>query len=461
MKYNNNYDRSIFYKNVLRLMLPLAAQNLINVGVSATDVLMLGTVGEKVLAGASLGGQVQFIMTLIFFGLSSGASVLIAQYWGKGDVPTIEKIMGISMKISVGVALAFTVATLVFPASIMGLMTGDGEVIEQGVIYLRTVGFSYLFMAVTTAYLNTLRSVECVTVSVVIYLTSLIANIIFNWVFIFGNLGAPALGVAGAAIGTLGARIIEFIMVIVYDRKYNSVFKFKLSFLRTGNRFLTKDYIGFSMPVVINELLWGSGVAVMTAILGHIGSSVTAANSVVQVVRQLAMVLAMGVANSTAIMLGKVIGEGKIDRARQYGERFRRLSIGVGLIGSVIVIIARFIILATMNFTDETKGYVSMMMFVMVYFVVCQAYNTDIIVGILRAGGDTKAGLLIDVGTLWCVALLFGAIAAFVWKASVTAVYVILLSDEVLKLPITTWRYKKRIWLKDVTRTAEELEENG
>lgn len=456
MKYSN-YDVSVFYRNVLRLMLPLAAQNLINVGVTATDVLMLGAVGEKVLAGASLGGQVQFIMTLIFFGLSSGASVLIAQYWGKKDVASIEKIMGISMKISLAVAFGFTVVTFAFPDVIMHLMTSDEEVVAQGVIYLRTVCFSYILMAFTTAYLNTLRSIERVTISVYVYLTSLIVNIVLNYIFIFGNFGMPALGVQGAAVGTLSARIVEILMVLVYDRRLNVIFKFKLSFLKTANKLLTGDYIHFSIPVVINELMWGSGVAVVTAILGHMGSSVTAANSVAQVVRQLAMVLALGIANATAIMLGKVIGEGRIELAREYGERFRKLSIFVGLIGAVIVVISRFIILATMNFTDETKGYVSMMMFVLMYFVICQAYNTTIIVGVLRAGGDTKAGLFIDVGTLWMFSIVFGAIAAFVLKASVTVVYMILLSDEILKIPFSTWRYRKRIWLKDVTRDSKEL----
>lgn len=452
----NNFNSKIFYTNVLRLMLPLAAQNLINVGVAA-DVLMLGTVGEKVLAGASLGGQVQFIMMLIFFGLSSGASVLIAQYWGKKDVATIEKILGISMKISLTVAVLFTAVTFAFPDVIMHLMTNDEEVVAQGVIYLRTVCFSYILMAFTTSYLNTLRSIERVTISVYVYLTSLIVNIILNYIFIFGNFGAPALGVQGAAVGTLSARIVEILMVFFYDRFHNKIFKFRLSILWNSSKVLTKDFIHFSIPVVINELLWGSGVAVVTAILGHLGSSVTAANSVVQVVRQLAMVLAMGVANSTAIMLGKVIGEGKIELAGIYGEKFRRLSIMVGFIGSGIVVIARFIILAAMNFGDDTKGYVSMMMFVLMYFVICQSYNTDVIVGILRAGGDTKVGLFIDVGTLWLFSIVFGAIAAFVWKLSVTVVYVILLSDEVLKIPLSTWRYNKRVWLKDVTRGEEEL----
>lgn len=448
MKMNNSY----FYKNVLRLMVPLALQNLINVGVSAADVLMLGAVDEKVLAGASLGGQVQFIMTLIFFGLTSGASVLIAQYWGKQDVRTIEKVLGISLKISAAVGLAFMFVTYFFTESLMKLMTNDPEVIAQGAVYLKVVCFSYVLMAVTMVYLNTLRSVERVFISAVVYSVSLGINIALNWIFIFGHLGAPAMGVRGAAVATLVARIVELMIVAFYDRRLNPVFRFRFSFLLTKNKLLLKDFASFSLPVILNELMWGSGVAVITAVLGHLGSSATAANSVVQVVRQLAMVLAMGVANATAIMLGKVIGEGKIKLAEEYGERFRRLSVVTGLTGSVIVLIARWILLAVMNFSSETAGYVSMMMFVMVYFVLSQAYNTVIVVGILRAGGDTRFGLILDVGFMWCVSIVSGALAAFVFRWSVTAVYVLLLSDEVLKIPVSTWRYKKKIWLKNVTR---------
>ncbi len=444
--------KSNFYKNVLRLMVPLALQNLINVGVSAADVLMLGALDEQVLAGASLGGQVQFIMTLIFFGLSSGASVLIAQYWGKQDVPTIEKILGISLKISTAVGVGFALVTFAVPEFIMGLMTDEAAVIENGCKYLRIVCWSYILTAWTTLYLNTLRSIERVMISALVYGMSLLINIVLNWVFIFGNLGAPAMGVEGAAIATFVARICEFGVVVFYDRRINNVFKFRFDIFKNKDKLLFKDYISFSMPVVINELMWGSGVAVTNAIMGHLGSSVTAANSVVQVVRQLAMVLGLGVANATAIMLGKVIGEGKIELARDYGERFRRLSVITGLIGSGIVVIARFIIMGTMNFTEQTQGYVSMMMFVMIYFVLCQSYNTVIVVGILRAGGDTRFGLAIDVGFLWGVAIVTGALAAFVFNLSVTWVYVLLLCDEVLKIPVCTWRYKKRIWLKDVTR---------
>lgn len=441
-----------FYKAVMILVVPLALQNLINVGVTATDVLMLGKVGQEVLSGCSLGGQVQFIMTLIFFGLSSGASVLIAQYWGKNDVRTIEKVLGISIKIGTAVAVFFTIVTFVFPVQIMKLLSSDAMVIEYGAKYLRIVCFSYIFSAWTMTYLNTLRSVEKVVISTVVYMSSLLINIVFNSILIFGFLGMPKLGIEGAAIATLIARIVEMLIVILYDRRINKVFKFKLSFLFEKDKELRNDFVKFSMPVVINELLWGSGVAVIAAILGQMGSAASAANSVAQVVRQLATVISFGVASSAAIMIGKVIGEGKLELARLYGKRFVMISIIAGVFGSVVVLFARPIALANMVMSKESTGYLSVMMFVMAYFVIGQAYNTTMIVGIFRAGGDTKYGLIIDVAFMWGISIVIGVIAAFVFKTSVPIVYIILMSDEVIKIPFTTFRYKQYKWLKNVTR---------
>ena len=206
------------------------------------------------------------------------------------------------------------------------------------------------------------------------------------------------------------------------------------------------------MPVVCNELMWGSGCAVITAIIGHLGSSMTAANSAAQVARQLAVVLALGIANATAIMIGKVIGEGKMELAREYGTRFVRLSLIVGAIGSIVILIVRPVLLTVMSLTPEASEYLSLMMFVMTYFVFFQSYNTVLVVGIFRAGGDTKFGLLIDVGFMWGFSIIAGAIAAFVLKVPPMLVYVLLLSDEVLKVPFSTLRYKQRRWLNNVTR---------
>lgn len=444
-------NKNSFYRSVLGLVIPLALQNLINVGVSAADVFMLGMVGEKSLAACSLAGQVQYIMTLIFFGMSSGASVLIAQYWGKGDIKAIERILGISVKLGLIVSIVFTAATYAFPNQIMRLLTNDEEVIAEGIRYMRIVCWSYVISSMTMIYLNTMRSVECVFISTGTYLVSLGINVIFNAVFIFGLIKFPKMGIGGAALATLLARIVEFLIVIVYDRKFNKIFRFNFSFFQKSST-LFKDYVRFSVPVICNELMWGSGCAVITAIIGHLGSSMTAANSAAQMARQLAMVLSLGIANATAIMIGKVIGEGKMELAREYGRRFVRLSLYMGAAGSVIILTARPILIGIMSLTLEALGYLSGMMFVMAYFVFFQSYNTVLVVGILRAGGDTKFGLLIDTGFMWGFAIIVGAAAAFIWKMPPMAVYVILLSDEVIKVPFSSIRYKQKKWLKNVTR---------
>lgn len=444
-------NKNSFYRAVLGLVIPLALQNLINVGVSAADVFMLGMVGEKSLAACSLAGQVQYIMTLIFFGMSSGASVLIAQYWGKGDIKAVERVLGISVKIGLIVSAAFTAVTYALPNEIMHLLTNDEEVIAEGVRYMRIVCWSYVISSMTMIYLNTMRSIECVFISTGTYLVSLGVNVLFNAVLIFGLMGLPKMGIGGAALATLIARIVEFLIVIVYDRKFNKVFRFNFSFFQK-DALLFKDYVRFSVPVICNELMWGSGCAIITGIIGHLGSSVTAANSAAQMARQLAMVLSLGIANATAIMIGKVIGEGKMELAREYGRRFLRLSLIMGAVGSVIILTARPILLGAMALTPEALEYLSGMMFVMAYFVFFQSYNTVLVVGIFRAGGDTKFGLLIDVGFMWGFSIVMGAIAAFIWKLPPMIVYMLLLSDEVIKVPFSSIRYKQKKWLKNITR---------
>lgn len=445
-------DNRAFYKTVVALVLPMALQNLINVGVSSADVIMLGQVGETVLSAASLAGQVQFIMTLVFFGLTSGAAVLTAQYWGKGDTRTIEKVMGIAMRFSLMVGLAFTLAAWLIPEVLMSIYTSEPEVISEGCKYLRIVAVAYIPISITTIYLNIMRSVERVVISTVVYLISLVTNVILNAVFIFGLLGLPAMGIMGAALATMIARFVELAIVLFYSKKMNRTIRFRISDLFVRDGFLFRDFLRYSIPVVLNELMWGAGASMNSAVIGHLGSAATAANSVAQVTRQLATVVAFGIANAAAIMIGKAIGAGDVERAKNYGARFTKLTLLAGVAGAVVVLIVRPIVMASMTLSPEAEGYLSMMMLVMSYFVIGQAYNTTMVVGVFRAGGDTRFGLALDVISMWCCSILLGAIAAFVLKWSVPVVYIILMSDEVIKVPFTTWRYKTRVWLKNVTR---------
>lgn len=452
-----NIDWKNFYKNVFALVVPMAIQNLINVGVTATDVFMLGRVGEKVLSGASLAGQIQFIMMLIFFGITAGSTVLTAQYWGKRDTDTIEKILGIGLTAGILVAAVFTVLAFFIPETLVRIYTSDEAVIAGGAKYLRIVGLSYIFMAVTQVYLNIMRSIERVVVATVVYFISLFVNIIINAVLIFGLFGAPRLEIAGAAIGTLCARITETILVLLYARYKNEIVKIRVRYLLHIDRVLFLDYVRYAMPVVLNEMMWGLGSSCNTAIIGHLGSEAVAANSVAQVARQLAQVVVFGISSATAIWLGKTLGEKKTEHARAYAKRFICLSLILGSLGGGMILLSGPVVLRVLTLSVRSQSYLSFMFFVMSYFVVGQAFNTTMVCGIFRSGGDTRFGLFLDVSTMWCCSILLGGAAAFLFHASVPVVYAILMSDEMIKVPLCIWWYRKYRWLNDVTREKEEL----
>jgi putative MATE family efflux protein len=445
-------EKKHFYKLVFTLVLPMALQNLINVGVSTADVVMLGKVSETSLSASSLAGQVQFIMSLIFFGLTSGAAVLTAQYWGKRDIRTIEKVLGITMRFALAAAILFTVAVLLFPIPVMKIFSAEKDVIEQGADYLRIIAFTYVLGAITIVYLNIMRSVERVIIATVVYLVSLITNVILNAILIFGLLGFSPMGIRGAAYATLIARIVEVVIVLFYANFRNKEVRFHFKDLFLKDKLLMKDFLTFSIPVMLNELIWGSGTSVNAAIIGHLGKTVVAANSVTQVTRQLAMVVAFGLANATAITLGKALGENREDLAKLYAKRFIRLTIILGVIGAGVILGVSQIARETLSLSGEAKSYLGIMMFVMSYFAIGQAYNTTMVVGVFRAGGDTNFGLFLDTVFMWGCSILFGAIAAFILKLPVPVVYVILMSDEIIKIPITTWRYRSMKWVRNVTR---------
>ncbi len=449
-------NKKEFYKKVIFLVLPMALQNLINVGVTAADVIMLGKVSETVLSGSSLAGQVQWVMNLIFFGISSGASVLTAQYWGKKDVDTVEKILGIGLGISISVSIVFFLSAILFPMSLMRIFTKEQAVIVEGVKYLRIVAFSYLIMGFTNNYLNIIRSVERVVISTVVYSISLGVNVCLNYVLIYGKLGVPAMGIQGAAIATLTARIIELCLVLFYAIHINKEVKVRLRYLFVQDKLLFQDFLFYALPVIVNELLWGAGYSANAAIIGRLGSSVVAANSVAHVARQLATVVSFGIAGASAIMLGKAIGEQREDLAENYAKKLIRLTIVAGTLGGGVILLIRPLIVVVMGLTGDTVGYMKFFLFVMSYYVIVQALNSTWIVGIFRSGGDTRFGLILDVASMWGGSIFLGAMSAFVWKFPISIVFIVLMSDELIKLPFCFWRYKSKKWLRNVTREDRE-----
>lgn len=439
----------------MALVIPMALQNLINTGVSACDVFMLGKVGETALSASSLARQVQYIMSLFLFGLTSGATVLTAQYWGKGDKKTIERILAMGMCMAVAVTAIFTLVSLLMPETLIRIFTNESEVIREGVKYLRIVAFSYIAIGITDVYLYIMRSVERIKVATAVYLSSLICNVILNAVFIFGMFGCPAMGIRGAALATLLARILELILVIGYAKIYNREILFRMKYFFHMDSGLLKDFLVCAVPVILNEVLWGIANSASTAILGHMGSAAVAANSVAQVTKEMSMVVSFGISNAAAIYLGKTIGEKKYQHARAYAERFVKLSILLGIGSAVIILLSSQMILTVMAMTPLTKDYLRFMMCVMAYYAVAQTLDETVIVGIFRSGGDTRFGLIIDLTAMWGCSVLIGAAAAFVFHCSAPVVYALLMSDELVKIPIIWGRYKNCSWIRNITREIE------
>ena len=378
--------------------------------------------------------------------------MLTAQYWGKKDTRTIEKVMGMSFRISLLGGLVFGIAAFLAPQHLMRIFTGEPEIIAEGVRYLKIVSFSYVLSAFTNVYLNIIRSIEKVVIATVVYGTSLCANIVLNAVFIFGLFGCPAMGAAGAALGTLCSRVIEVLIVVYYAVRRNQIVRIRIKDLFVKDRDLSRDFLTYAFPVLLNELAWGAGMAAISAIVGHLGSASVAAHSVTQVCRQLSMVIAFGVSNATSIMIGKAIGEKKEALAREYGRRFLRLSILFGVGGGILLLAITPVVCAVMKLSVLAKSYLTVMMVIMSYYAAAQSVNSTLIVGVFRAGGDTRFGLILDVGVMWLCSIAAAAVGAFVIGIPMPWVYILLCSDEVIKVPFSIWRYRSYKWLNNITR---------
>ena len=447
--------KKTFYRTVAALVVPMALQNLINVGIQSADVIMLGQVDEIALSSASLAGQIQFVLMLIMFGLSSGASVLTAQYWGKGDTRAIEKILCITLRFSVCIAAVFVIAVYAMPSALMRIFTPDARIIDGGVRYLRFVAPSYLIISFTMIYLNILRSIEKAIISAVVYFISLIVNIILNSIFIFGLLGMPAMGVAGAALATTLARVVELCIVIVYAI-LNPVIRLHFRDLVKHHRQLGADFRKYALPTTLNELLWSLGIATNAAIIGHLGAQAVAANSVSQVVRQLATVVSFGAANATATLIGKAIGLNDYRGAVDTAHRMMRFSLITGCVGSAVIFILRPLVVGMMSMSDLTTEYLRFLLLCMSLYVIAQAINATAIVGVFRGGGDIRFGLYLDISFMWGFSILLGMLGTFVFHWPVKLILAILLMDEFIKVPIALIRCKSTLWLHNVTRECTD-----
>lgn len=444
-----------FYRLLFSIALPIAVQNLITFMVSMVDTLMVGALGEIQLSAVSIANNLFFVLTILMFGLAGGSNIMISQYWGKGNVKTIHKILAIMYRVCLLITGVFIFIALFLPRYFMGIFTTDKAVIDFGASYLRIVCIGYLFYSITNCTIMMLRSVKTVSISIIVYTASLVVNSILNWIFIFGNLGAPELGIRGAAIATVCARITEFSIVLVFMFIYERKIGLKIEHLLNLDKEILKDYVGLCTPVLCNELLWAIGASMISVIVGRMGTEVVAANSINGVAHQFVTVFIFGMSNATAVIIGNTIGEGKKEKAKEYAYSIGIFSVVMGCISGLMILLIKPFVVNFYNVSYSTKLIAMEIMTVTSGIIVFQSLASNFMMGVLRGGGDAKFVLINDLIFMWLVAIPGGFFVAFVLELPVALVFLVIKCDEILKSLTSVYRVISGKWVNDVTKDYE------
>lgn len=450
-------ERRSFYKSLWTIVAPIALQNLLSAAVGSADVIMLGYVGQNAIAASSLANYVQMIMFLFYIGLSSGVVMIAAQYWGKGDTHSIETIFGIGTKLSAIVGAVFGLSAIFAPRLLMKIFTDDEALIATGAEYLHIVGISYFLLSFSQIIQATLKSIERTQAVTAITTAALLLNILGNAIFIFGLFGAPKMGIRGVALATTISRVVELALCVIVIGRVKEL-KIRLECLFRKNLVLLKDFIHYSLPAIGNEVVWGAGFATYAVIMGHLGSDLVAANSLVNVLRNLATIVCFGMAYGGAILLGKQIGSGQYELAKRSASRLVKSTILAGVIGAVILAIARPLLFKMATLTPEATKMLTPLLYINSLSIIGATINTVLICGIFRSGGDAKFGFVLDTIAMWAISVPLGLLAAFVLHLPPVLVYFILYLDEFEKMPVNVIHYKSGKWLKNITRDFDETE---
>ncbi|MDD6402130.1 MAG: MATE family efflux transporter [Lachnospiraceae bacterium] len=442
-----------FYSQMIKLVVPIVIQNILNAAISSADVVMLKFVGQSAISAVSLATQYANILFSVFFGLGTGVTMLCAQYYGKGDLKAIDIVQGIAMRFAIISSVAFALAALFIPELMMRVFTSDEELIKVGVEYIRWISISYLCMGIIEVYMSVLRSIGRVAICTILNVGAFFVNIGINSIFIFGLFNAPKIGAQGVAIATSATRLMELVGCIIISINSKDV-KLAVKSIFIRNKVLFKDFVRLSLPALFNDVVWGLGFSMYSVIIGHLGSDAVAANSFVVVARNFGTILCFGIAGGGTILLGNILGENKLDLARIYAKRILKMTIIGGIVGGLMVVAAiPFIVVYAKNTLTATAiHYLKIMLLINGYYISGTAVNTVLIAGVFRAGGDSKFGLICDIIDMWVYAVPLGLISAFILKLPVLVVYFLLCTDEFVKWPWVFKRYKSEKWLKNITR---------
>lgn len=445
-------ERKEFARTVAMLALPILINALIDSAVDMADTFMLGFVSQEALSATVLANNLIFVANNFFFGLCTGAGILIAQYWGKKDHSAIKRSYGIALRVALAVGFLFSAVAVLLPRGLMRIFTDEANLIAQGSKYLRIVGVCNLLNAYTRVYVAAQRSMERAVIGTVANTTSLILNVVLNACFIFGIGPFPAMGIIGVALATVISRLAG-IAVCLYDAmRPNCAVRLGFRELFVRDKVLAKDFARYTLPALGNDLAWSLGNSVFASILGHMGAVVVAANAYATTVRNMSAIPVTAVCNAAAVIVGKKLGENNLETARIYGKRFLRLSVAVGLISVLIIGAAMPFMLAFPGVQADTVDYLRFMMIFSMPMMLSQAINRMLLDAVLRSGGDTLFGLWLGLAITWGTCALGGCILAFVLHAPPLVVYMWVFMDEIVKVPCTILRYRKGRWVNNITR---------
>lgn len=444
-------ERRVFYRKMLSIALPVVGQGLLNNSLSFVDTLMIGQMGEASIAAVALANQVFFLISLFYFGLCSAAAIFLAQFWGARNTKNIQKIIGISTLLAGIASLVMSAASLFAPAQIMRIFTDDPMVIARGVEYQKIVAISYFFSAISQILATALRVTGHAKTPLKVALVALSFNAVGNYLLIFGIGPFPALGVAGAAIATTLARLLEIVVLLIVVYRHHPVLAIRSTAAFRFSRSFLAHIAPTSIPVITNEMLWSLGMVCYKIAYARMGVAAIAALNVTESIGNLFFVALMGVSNAALILIGIKIGEGDAEAAHSYARRLIFNGLAVGAAMGIFEALFAPTFAGFFNISATVRSLAITCLYIHAMLMPIRAVNIVIIVGILRAGGDTRFSMFAELFGVWGIGVPLAFFGAIVLQLTVTQLYLLLGLEELTKMCIGIYRIRSKKWVNDLT----------
>lgn len=441
------YQDKGFYKMIFTLALPTVLQGFITIGVNMMDTIMLGSYGEIQLSASSLAGEFINIFQILCMGLGGGAMVLTAQYWGAKDILSIKKITSIMFKLALGISFVFMLAVIFGAKQIMQLYTPEEMVIEKGMVYFSYSFITFPLMSVSLTLSIIMQSAHQVKLPLYTSIVAFFVNIFGNWVFIFGNLGAPEMQIAGAALGTVIARVVEALIIGIYFFCIDRRVGFRLKDLLLSGEGYYKKYITYSIPVLISDGLLALGNSAVAVVMGHVGAAFVAANSIMSQMMRVTTVINQGISRSSGVMVGNALGAGKGEDAYRQSVTFVFLSAVAGLVATILIQLCAGPLISLFDVSEETIAIAHELANAIAVMMAFQTMQSTLTKGVLRAGGDTKFLMVADCAFMWLISIPLGYLAGIVFHLPAFWIYLALKADYVIKTVWCCFRLRSRKWI--------------